>query len=234
MASRVLIGLLVNVFFAALAFIARSVTLSGALSGLLLGTWIYSFLGARGFFVVAAFFILGSLFTRLGFQAKEARGIAQRMGGRRTYREAFANGLVGALFATLVFFTGNFLYSIAFVASFATALADTTATELGSLYGRRPFLFPSFKRVAPGTLGAVSLEGTLFGIAAAGFLTFFSFFLNLIQKQDILVVILGSAIGFLAESLLAGLPFRVDHDVRNLLNTLFGATAAMMLGRIFY
>ena len=231
--SRVVIGFGINGLFALLAFGAGSVTLSGALGGIFIGTWIYSFMGARGFSILAFFFIFASLFTRWGYRVKVARGIAQTKGGRRTEREAFANGTMGALLASLVFFMGSFPYQAAFVATFATAFADTTATELGPLYGKSAFLIPSFKKVSAGTPGAVSFVGTLSGIFAASCLTTFAFFLALIQKGDIPFVIVGSSIGFLAESFLARTPLR-DHELRNFLNTFFGALATVVLEYLFY
>lgn len=227
------VGVGANLLFAGVAFCARSVTLSGALSGLLLGTWIYAFLGARGFSIVAAFFIVASLFTRWGYRRKKSHRMAQARGGRRTYREVFANGLVGACYAALVFFTGNFLYEIGFVASFATALADTTATELGSLYGRRAYLLPSFKRVASGTPGAVSLEGTLCGMAAALLLASFAQGVGMLEKREVIFVLLGATFGFLAESVMVGIPFFGDHDIRNLCNTALGAFLAVGLAVLF-
>ena len=53
---------------------------------------------------------------------------------------------------------------IAFVAALAAGGSDTIASEIGKAWGRRTFLFPSFRRVAPGTSGAISLEGTAAGI----------------------------------------------------------------------
>ena len=81
MGSDIFIGFGVNLFLALLAFGAGSVTFSGALGGLLLGTWIYGFMGLRGFSIMAAFFILASLFTRWGFGVKQSQGIAQKKKG---------------------------------------------------------------------------------------------------------------------------------------------------------
>ncbi|MFH1857531.1 MAG: DUF92 domain-containing protein [Candidatus Omnitrophota bacterium] len=228
---HVAVGFLVNLFFAGAAFWAKSVTLSGAFSGVLLGTWIYAFLGLRGFLVVVGFFILGSFFTRWGYGAKKKGASAEKRGGRRSYREALANCLVGAFFASLAFFTGQFLFELAFVASFATALADTTATELGSLYGRNAFLFFPLRKVPPGTQGALSLEGTLAGILASAGLSFLAVGLALIQKRHIPFVVGGATVGFLGESFLVHFPV-LGHQLRNFLNTLFGALIAMALAWI--
>jgi uncharacterized protein (TIGR00297 family) len=53
------------------------------------------------------------------------------------------------------------------MASLATAAADTVASEIGQLFGKRAFLPTTFKRVPVGTEGAISVEGTLAGAAAA-------------------------------------------------------------------
>ncbi len=224
------IGFLANLIFAALALLARSVTLSGALTGLLIGTWIYGILGWRGFSVVAFFFIFGSFFTRWGYDVKKTWGMAQRWGGRRTYREALAKGLGGALFAA-GFALGYPFSRIAFVGAFATAFADTTATELGSLYGRRPFLLFPFKRVGAGTPGAISWEGTLLGMLASAGLSVFSWRIGLIEQGAVPWAVVGSTAAFVSESFLARLS--IGHDLRNFLNTLMGAFFTVVLVRFF-
>jgi uncharacterized protein (TIGR00297 family) len=56
---------------------------------------------------------------------------------------------------------------MAFVASFASKLGDTTSSEVGKAYGRTTYLVTTLQRVPRGTEGAISAEGTLAGIAAA-------------------------------------------------------------------
>lgn len=53
------------------------------------------------------------------------------------------------------------------MASLASKLSDTVSSEVGKAYGRTTYLATSFKVVPRGTEGAVSLEGTLAGLAAA-------------------------------------------------------------------
>ena len=51
------------------------------------------------------------------------------------------------------------LLAVAYVASLATKLSDTLASEVGKAYGKTCYLSTTLKRVPPGTEGAVSLEG---------------------------------------------------------------------------
>ena len=116
-----------------------------------------------------AFFVLGTVATKLGYRIKAARGIAQEKGGARGWRNAWANGGVPALLAVLAGHgaaRGRATCSaLAYAASVATAAADTCSSEIGKAYGRRTFLITTLRPVPPGTEGAVSLEGTLGGLA---------------------------------------------------------------------
>src|SRR6185295_1801836 len=100
-----------------------------------------------------------------------------------------------------------------YAAAVATAAADTCSSEIGKAYGRRTFLITSLRPVAPGTEGAVSLEGTLGGLGGA-----------------LLVALLGS----LAESVIGTVAERegwMGNDLLNALNTAIGALVLVGLVR---
>src|SRR5262249_37171213 len=81
--ARALVGLGVNVAIAAIAYVARTIDAAGALSAIVIGTAITAGLGLPALALMIAFFVLGSLATRLGYARKAARGIAQERGGAR-------------------------------------------------------------------------------------------------------------------------------------------------------
>ncbi len=56
---------------------------------------------------------------------------------------------------------------VGFVASFVSKLSDTVSSEIGKAYGRSTYLITTLQPVPRGTEGAVSLEGTAAGVAAA-------------------------------------------------------------------
>ena len=119
---------------------------------------------------MVSFFVLGTLATKLGYRVKAARGIAQEKGGARGWRHALANGAVPALLALLAAAAHEPLHALlvlAYAAAVATAAADTCSSEVGKAYGRRTFMITTLRPAAPGTEGAVSLEGTLGGLAGA-------------------------------------------------------------------
>jgi uncharacterized protein (TIGR00297 family) len=233
---RAAIGLAVNLGLAALAWAAKTVDLSGVIGGIFVGTVIYAFLGWQGFLLMLAFFVLGSAATKLGYRRKAAQNLAQEKGGRRGARHAFANCGVAAVCAVFAHATPFLALSLfAFAGAFATAAADTASSEIGQLLGRRTFLLTTLKPVPRGTEGAVSLEGTLAGIAAALILAAIGAAVGFYDWIGVVPVVLAAFLGSTFESLVGPALERrrlLDNEGLNFLNTLVGAVLAAVLGAL--
>ena len=235
---RLAVGAAVNLALAVAAYAARAVKLSGAVAGLAVGSVVWGCLGWRGFLLLAAFFVLGTAATKLGYRKKAAAKLAQEEGGRRGARHALANCGVAvacaALAATVPLGLPYALpYALAFAAAFATAAADTAGSEIGQLYGRRAYLPTTLRRVAPGTEGAVSVEGTAAGVVAGLALGCLGAAVGLYPWAGAALVAVAAFVGTTLESL-AGAAFDtdalLDNEAMNFLNTLVGALVAFALG----
>jgi uncharacterized protein (TIGR00297 family) len=158
--------IVVNTVLAIVGYALRGVDVSGAIAGWILGCVIILGGGPPLYVALLAFFIIGTLATKLGYARKEHAGLAQEGGGRRGAAHAFANAGVAAICAVACWRGLGFVPLFMGIAALATAAADTTASEIGQLIGRRAFLPLSFRRVERGTEGAISIEGTLAGIVA--------------------------------------------------------------------
>jgi uncharacterized protein (TIGR00297 family) len=228
---NVLLGAAINAALALGAYGIKGVDLSGAVTGWILGTALYAFSGWRGFAMLLGLFVLGTLTTKLGYTKKASLGIAQAKGGRRSARNAIANATAGVAFAFLMFATPyQAPFALALVAAFATAVADTVSSEIGQAYGRTTYLITSFRRVPAGTEGAVSIEGTLAGLAAAALLATTAAATSLIPPAGIAVVTAAAFIGTTLESYLGATLDRtrpMDNEVANFLNTVAGGLAAI-------
>jgi uncharacterized protein (TIGR00297 family) len=233
---RVAIAAAVNAALAGAAWAARTVDFSGVVAGFLVGTAIYTFLDWRGYLLLMAFFVIGSACTRIGYRRKAAANLAQEKGGRRGARHALANAGVAtacALFAALT--PHPALFAVAFAAAFATAAADTSSSEIGQLIGRRTFLITTLRPVPRGTEGAVSLEGTLAGIAASALVAVAGAAVALYPWAAVLPIVGGAFIGTTFESVVgATLEKRrlLDNEALNFLNTLVGALAGAGLATL--
>jgi uncharacterized protein (TIGR00297 family) len=161
--------LVVNLVLALAGYLAGTVNVSGFTGGACIGWVVILFGGWQLYVVLLAFFVIGSGATKAGIRRKSRMGLAQEGGGRRGFSHAFANTGAATILAFLAATSGldGKALWLAAVASLATAAADTTGSEIGQLIGRRPFMPLTFKRVAPGTEGAISIEGTVAGAVAA-------------------------------------------------------------------
>jgi len=239
LAGRVVAGLAVNGAIAGLALAARSIDLAGALSAVLIGTAITVGTGLSGLGLMVAFFVIGSAVTRLGYRVKAERGIAQEKGGARGWRNAWANGGVPAALALLAGMApagARELLVVAYAAAVATAAADTCSSEIGKAYGRRTFLITSLKPVPPGTEGAVSLEGTLGGLAGGALVAAVGWAGGLLGPAAAAVVAVAGLLGCLAESALGTVAERhgwLDNDQLNAVNTGIGAACAYGIAAAF-
>ena len=224
---NVLAALLVTALFAALAFALGMVSWGGALGGFVVGTIIYYCLGPQGFAILALFVVGGSLLTRLGYGRKRHAGTAEAGGGRRGARNALANAGVATLCALLAALTHLDLFAAAFVASLGAAFADTAESEVGQLYARAPRLISTMRRVPSGTDGAVSLRGTLAGLAAAALTAAVGLALGLVGPASTLVVALAGFLGTVVDSLGGALAPRLGNELTNVVCTLVAAALAL-------
>ncbi len=223
----------VNLVLAFLALAARAVSVSGAIVGLVLGTSLYAMGGGRAFLLLFAFFVLGSVATRLGLARKRALGIEERRGGRRGAANALANTTIAVLCALLAGATGRADLALAGLAgAFATAAFDTVSSEIGKAYGRRTVLVTTLRPVPPGTEGAVSIEGTLAGFAAAALVAGLAWATGQIALSTSAIVVVAAFVGATVESYLGALVGRgqsLDNHLMNFVNTAVGAATAAAL-----
>lgn len=222
----------------------KLLTPAGLFHAWILGILIWGTLGWPGYVVVMFYFLVGSGVTRIGMAQKEAEGIAEKRSGARGPENVWGSALTGALCAlgTLVVpvvYPGEetqFILSVlilGYVASFSTKLSDTCASEVGKAYGKRTFLITTLQPVARGTEGAVSLEGTLAGIVGATAIALVAWGVDLIDLTGVLFCVIAAFIATNLESVIgATLQTKVGwltNEVVNIINTLIGALAAILL-----
>jgi uncharacterized protein (TIGR00297 family) len=228
--GQLLAAPVVTALFAVLAYALGMVSRGGALGGFAVGTVIYYCLGPQGFAVLALFVVGGSLLTRLGYGRKRRAGTAEAGGGRRGAKNALANAGVAVVCALLAVFTSSEAFAAAFVASLGAAFADTAESEVGQLYGRTPRLISNFRRVPPGTDGAISLPGTLAGLTAATLTAALGLVLGLVEEPaSMLLVALAAFLGTVVDSFVGALAPRVGNEFTNVLCTLTAAVLALTL-----
>ncbi len=159
-------GLALSVIIAALATWRGSLSRSGAVGAMLVGTLIFGLGGWVWGVALAVFFISSSALSH--FKERQKAAVAEKFekGHRRDMGQVLANGGLGAFIAVLSAIAPHEAWFYLFVGVMATVTADTWATELGTLSATPPRLITSGRVVEVGTSGGVSPLGT--GVSLAG------------------------------------------------------------------
>jgi uncharacterized protein (TIGR00297 family) len=165
--AQYVVGMVLSGLVALVAFRRGSLSRSGVLGAMLVGTAVWGSGGWVWGVLLITFFVLSSLLSHFKSAAKQRVADNFAKGHRRDLGQALANGGVGALLAV-----GSLLYPqpvmlAAFVGAMAAVNADTWATEIGVLSKRRPRLVTTWRSVDPGTSGGVSALGTAATLAGA-------------------------------------------------------------------
>jgi uncharacterized protein (TIGR00297 family) len=222
-----------NAVIAYLGFRARTVSISGMIGGWAVGVAIFACGGANAWVLLFVTFAVATISSRLGLARKTRLGIAEERGGRRGAGNAFANCSVAAIASVLAIATSYPAESLlALTAALVAGGSDTVASEIGKAWGRRTFAVTSLRPVAPGTSGAVSIEGTLAGVASAALLAALGVALGLAGVHTIVPIVIAATIGAFVESLLGSTlegPGILNNDMLNFINTAVAALAVLWL-----
>lgn len=160
------LGFLFSLLISYLAYRRGSLSPSGAVGALIVGTLIFGLGGWVWGVLLGVFFVSSSLLSH--YKEREKAAVAEKFdkGHRRDFGQAMANGGLGALVAILSAIAPGGLWFFLFVGVMATVTADTWATELGTLSKARPRLITNGRAVEIGTSGGVSPLGT--GVSFGG------------------------------------------------------------------
>lgn len=184
------------------------------------------------------------LCTRLGRGKKERLGTAENRQGRSTSQVAANLGaaailscgfvqswLIGASWIPQPASAPTLLFAVG-LAALAEAAADTASSELGQVFGGRPRMITTLRRVEPGADGAISLAGTLIGVSAAALVACAGTFALRGDRTMFIVSCAGGVFGLLFDSLLgATLENRgwLNNDAVNFLSTVSASACAVTL-----
>lgn len=233
------IGAGLCVLLAALVFATRAATAGAALTGAVIAgaLWLQTPGLHTALWPLLALLVLTFGATRFGRRRKESLGIAEARRGR-TASQVAANLGVAALagiplsqahvFSRVGF--GGRAAMAAMVAAMAEATADTVSSELGQVLGGTPWMITSLRRVPAGTDGAVSMAGTLAGIAGAAVVVVVAkSALPLLSWTDAGIALAGGMAGTVIDSLLGAGPEGrgwLNNDAVNALSTVAAAVVA--------
>ena len=209
---------------------AGKLTTAAAGTGGALGLLIFLGSGYTGLLLLALFFGLATAASGWRVADKRRLGLAEKNRGRRTAGQVVANAGVAGLLGLLAwqFPPTAPLVRLMLAGSFAAAAADTLASELGNVYGRRFYNIRTLRPDARGLNGVVSLEGTALGLAGTAVLAA-AYCLSYGWGPAFGWLLVAGTAGNLADSVLGATLERagsLSNNAVNFLNTLTGALVA--------
>jgi len=199
MIARAAAGALIAAAIAAVAWRAGSLSRSGAVAAIFIGT-----LGiAAGWewgALLVLYFLSSSLLSRVDTSVKAQRsGSIVEKSGARDAAQVLANGAVFATAAVLELIVPSSLWLFTGAGALAASAADTWGTEIGMLAKNSPRMITTWRVVPTGTSGGVSVIGLVATVGGALFMAVAAWLLHRNAHAG-LAVLLGGIVGALVDS----------------------------------
>ncbi|MBN1159989.1 MAG: DUF92 domain-containing protein [Candidatus Diapherotrites archaeon] len=208
----------------------KVVSISGFAASMIVALIIIMAVYPYWFSAMLMFLIIGAATSKFRYSVKKRKGVAEAKKGR-TYENIWGNAFVAFACAIAFFFTYEGVFLFGYLASLATAAADTTAAEIGVLARKKPVMITTFKRVKTGTDGGISWLGTSSAALAAFAVSATPFVFLHGSWMMIAVCTVAGTIGMLFDSFIGATLERkgifTKHET-NFSATLLGAVIAMV------
>lgn len=165
----------------------------GVIIALLMGFIILIFSNVKYLVILLVFLFLAVVATKYRHDKKKKMGIYEY---KRGWENVASNGIVPTVLAVLSIYIGP----IPYICSVAAITGDKFGSELGVLSGD-PISLESFKRVKPGTSGAVSTLGTLLSLTGSVFIGAVAILVFNIPPNTALLVGFGGFLGSIVDTI---------------------------------
>jgi uncharacterized protein (TIGR00297 family) len=225
------IAVVVTLLFAGFGRLVRGVSWSGAVAGAVVCFLFYISAGGGAVGALVSVFVLTWMATRFGRSRKQKLGTAEKRDGRRA-SQVLANLGVATVAAVLFAVYGNAGFLLAMAAALSEAAADTVSSEIGQAVGTNPRLITTWRVVAPGTDGGVTIAGTMAGVMAAVLIGLVCVLTGLLPWKWFGIAVGAATAGMIADSFLGAWLERrgvLNNDLVNFLGTMIAAGIVFLL-----
>ncbi|QKS70914.1 DUF92 domain-containing protein [Paenalkalicoccus suaedae] len=185
------------ILLAYLGYKLQALSQSGAGMAVLVGFGVLIGFQLNGLLVLAAFFFSALVLSKVFRSTTE-----EVKGDRRDWVQVFVNGGMGSILGVLYYATGEAIFSILFVISFAVATSDTWASTIEKAIGKNPIHLRTLKPMTSRISGGVTVIGTIAALLGAAFIASLGMILFDYEVTLFVWVILIGFIGQFIDSIL--------------------------------
>ena len=166
---RLLLGLAGSSVIGLAAYRMRALSVSGAISAIVMGTGYVTLGGPIWIALLVTFFVTSTGWSKWKRKHRAKANAEQKYekSGQRDAGQVWANGGLGLLLCLLNACWGHELWLFAYIGVMASVNADTWATEIGSLSRSEPRSLMTGQAVEAGTSGGVTWLGSAAALAGA-------------------------------------------------------------------
>ena len=187
------------------AFKLKALSVSGGFGAFLIGLFMFGMGSWHTMLPLIGFFVLSSILSKIADRQSRKDIIASK-GSQRDIVQVYANGGIPLIFTIAWYLSGfsiDWLYW-AFLASLASATADTWETEIGSFSKSLPVNILTWKRVPKGFSGGISSLGTTGGVLGAAIIVAIAGLMGFVEWDGMLLaMIIGAGFfGSIVDSIL--------------------------------
>jgi uncharacterized protein (TIGR00297 family) len=202
---QLLIGVLLAVLIALVAWRAGALSISGAWAAVVTGGLIFGLGGLTWAVLLLTFFISSSALTRAFSKRKANLEEKFSKGSQRDWGQVLANGGLGALLVVGYAIPPHYAWLwLAYAGAMAAVNADTWSTELGVLSEIPPRMITTRQKVERGTSGGITVAGILAALGGAAVIGIAAILFSSSQRglAVLAIIILGGLAGSLFDSVL--------------------------------
>lgn len=182
-AMQLLAGIALSLVIALISYRIKTISFSGALGMILVGTTIFGMGGIIFAIPLLFFYFTSIILTAVKTSRKSIALLTFDKAGARDIWQVLANGGIPAICAIIYFATGNIIWFFPALAALCEAAADTWATEVGTLSSSTPISIVSLKPVNPGQSGGVTALGILAAVAGSVLTMLVAYWLGFLDKD---------------------------------------------------
>lgn len=193
--------MIINIFFAIIAYKISALTKKGVISALTLGIIIY-FLDIEAYIILVLYFVVIIAVEKIVLKCKNEK---------RTSLQVLANSIFALIALFIYIASAQHKFFVIYCTMLSISMCDTIASTIGTQFARKVYSITTFRQIERGVSGGVSFWGSVAGILGSGVMALLYFCVFIVSEKGILkienvcIIFICGVLGMIVDSILGDL-----------------------------